>query len=62
MGGGWIRTVRVVDGDPQEELPEVKLPEFRGATDNVASFSEDANGELYVVTAAGMIYRIAPAS
>jgi len=49
----------VVDGYPLEELPEVELPKYRGATDNVVSFGEDADGELYVVTAAGMIYRIA---
>jgi len=60
--GGWIRTLRVVDGYPLEELPEVELPKYRGATDNVVSFGEDANGELYVLTAAGMVYRIAPGS
>jgi glucose/arabinose dehydrogenase len=60
--GGWIRTFRLVNDYPSEELPEVELPRVNGAIDNVVSFGEDANGELYVVTAAGRIYRIAPAS
>ena len=60
--GGWIRSFRLVGDYPSEELPEVELPTYRGATDNVVSFGEDADGELYVVTAAGMIYRIAQAS
>ena len=60
--GGWIQTFRLVNDYPSEELPEVELPRVNGAIDNVVSFGEDADGELYVVTAAGRIYRIAPAS
>ncbi len=56
--GGWIRSLHMIDGYPEEELPEIELPRIAGATDNIVSFGQDADGEVYVVTAAGRLYRI----
>jgi hypothetical protein len=57
--GGWVRSFKLDGEYPQEELPEVEVPLYKGKADNVVSFGEDALGELYVVMASGMIYRLA---
>jgi hypothetical protein len=43
---------------PQPAYPEVPPPLVNGLTDNVDSFGEDANGEVYVIYASGRIYRV----
>jgi hypothetical protein len=48
----------MTDGYPAELFPELELPRVGGLVDNVVSFGQDASGEVYVVTAAGRIYRI----
>jgi glucose/arabinose dehydrogenase len=53
--GGWIRSFRYAGGAPTLQ----KTWSF-GNIGNVTSFGEDANGELYVVSASGTIYRLAP--
>jgi hypothetical protein len=53
--GGWIRSFRVNNGQPGEELEALSSPLIN---DNVVSFGEDGNGEIYVVMASGRIYRI----
>lgn len=52
---GWVRSFRLVGGVPVEELEALASPLVN---DNVVSFGEDANGEIYVVMASGRIYRI----
>ncbi len=53
---GWIRSFEYVAGaatDPTEwQVPDVG---------QITSFGQDAQGELYVLTAAGAVYRIDPA-
>jgi glucose/arabinose dehydrogenase len=49
--GGWIRAVRVHDG---KVVQQVELAEASA----VASFGEDADGELYVLSLDGPVYRI----
>jgi glucose/arabinose dehydrogenase len=53
--GGWVRSFRLDQGQPGEELEEIAAPLLN---DNVVSFGEDAAGEIYVVMASGRIYRI----
>lgn len=53
--GGWVRSFRVINGQPGEELEALSSPLIN---DNVVSFGEDGNGEIYVVMASGRIYRI----
>jgi len=55
---GWIRSF-VYQGGSATELHEWPTLNTRG---QVTSFGEDARGEIYVVTAGGTIYRIAPGS
>ncbi|HXI19546.1 MAG TPA: PQQ-dependent sugar dehydrogenase [Gemmatimonadales bacterium] len=54
--GGWIRSVRLDAGTPVPAYPALASPLVN---DNVVSFGEDADGEVYVVMASGRIYRIA---
>jgi glucose/arabinose dehydrogenase len=54
--GGWVRSFRYAGGVVTAE----KTWSF-GNIGNVTSFGEDANGELYVVSASGTIYRLSPA-
>ena len=56
--GGWIRSFRMSSSGPQPAYPEVPPPLVNGLTDNVDSFGEDANGEVYVIYASGRIYRV----
>jgi glucose/arabinose dehydrogenase len=52
---GWIRSFRYAGGQATEQRTwEV------GSIGNVLSFGEDANRELYVLSAAGTVYRFAP--
>lgn len=53
--GGWIRSFRLIGGAPVAELEALSSPLIN---DNVVSFGEDADGEIYVVMASGRIYRI----
>lgn len=56
--GGWVRNLTIEDGYPAQNFGELELPPVRGIGDNVVSFGQDAAGEVYVVSAAGRIYRI----
>jgi len=52
--GGWLRAVRMNGRDVGDEATlGVELPE-------VASFGQDADGELYLLSLAGGVYRIVP--
>ena len=53
--GGWVRSFRFAGG----AVTEAKSWDF-GNVGNVTSFGEDANGELYIVSAGGTIYRLSP--
>ncbi len=53
--GGWVRGLRLVGGAPVPAFQPLAPPLLN---DNVVSFGEDAEGELYVVMASGRIYRI----
>lgn len=53
--GGWVRSFRVRNGIPGAALEALSSPLIN---DNVVSFGEDADGEIYVVMASGRIYRI----
>jgi glucose/arabinose dehydrogenase len=57
--GGWIRSIRLVNGQAVPAYPPLASPLIN---DNVVSFGEDARGEVYVVMASGRIYRIAQAT
>ncbi|MDG2112436.1 MAG: PQQ-dependent sugar dehydrogenase, partial [Actinomycetota bacterium] len=52
FGGGWIRTLRQEDGVVSEHA--VVLEDVGG----IASFGEDSDGEIYVLTLGGPVYRI----
>ena len=54
---GWVRGFRLVNGVPVEAFTPLASPVVN---DNVVSFGEDASGEVYVVMASGLIYRVAP--
>jgi glucose/arabinose dehydrogenase len=53
---GWIRSFRYAAGQAADRR-EWAL----GSVGNVLSFGEDAAGELYVASAGGRVYRLAPA-
>ena len=52
---GWVRSFRLVAGAVVDERDYT--PEF-GTLSQIVSFGEDAQGELYIVSIAGNIYRI----
>jgi glucose/arabinose dehydrogenase len=51
--GGWVRSFRFVDGAVTEEHEWPSL-----AASSVSSFGQGADGELYILTAGGTVYRI----
>jgi hypothetical protein len=53
---GWVRSFRYQAGQATEQSEWPLL----APGDNVPSFGEDANGELYVLAASGRVYRIVP--
>ncbi len=53
---GFIRSVRLMGGATVPAFTPLSPPL---TNDNVASFGEDADGEVYVVMASGRVYRIA---
>lgn len=52
---GWIRAVRHSGNQLVEAYSPLSAPLIN---DNVVSFGEDANGEIYTVMASGRVYRI----
>lgn len=54
--GGFVRSLRLTGGIPFEAYTPLSPPLIN---DNVVSFGEDAEGEVYVVMASGRVYRIA---
>ena len=42
--------------------PRVRLPGADGQLSRLASFGEDATGELYIVSLVGAVYKIVPAT
>jgi glucose/arabinose dehydrogenase len=53
---GWIRSFRYDGGQPKDQK-EWEL----GSIGQILSFGEDSAGELYVLSANGRVYRLAPA-
>jgi len=53
---GWVRSFRYQAGQAMEQGEWPLL----APGDNVPSFGEDANGDLYVLAASGRVYRIVP--
>ena len=57
----FIRTLRYVDGVVTDELDRTaELTPNEGSLSNVTSFGEDADGELYIVSHNGDIFKIVP--
>jgi glucose/arabinose dehydrogenase len=56
---GMVHPVRLVGGQPVDVYTPLAPPLLN---DNVVSFGEDADGEVYVVMASGRIYRLALAA
>lgn len=52
--GGWVRSFRLVGGQPTEKMEWTSFPQG----DNVVGFGEDAGAEIYIAMASGRIYRI----
>ena len=55
---GWVRSFRYVNNavlDQHDHTPDFGIPGL------ITSFGEDLQGELYIVTQQGSVYRIAPA-
>jgi glucose/arabinose dehydrogenase len=52
---GFIRAIRLVGGVPVPAFTPLSPPL---TNDNIVSFGEDANGEVYAVMASGRIYRV----
>jgi glucose/arabinose dehydrogenase len=54
--GGWVRSFLYQAGQPTEQTDWPLL----STGGSVPSFGEDANGELYILTASGRVYRVVP--
>lgn len=54
---GFVRSFRFAGGAATEER---RWPELEPSDGQVSSFGEDSEGELYLATAAGSVYRIVP--
>lgn len=52
---GFVRAIRLVSGTPTAAYTPLSPPL---TNDNIVSFGEDADGEVYAVMASGRIYRI----
>lgn len=52
--GGWVRSFIISGGSAMEQMEYPGFPQG----DNVVGFGEDASGEIYVVMASGIVYRI----
>ena len=52
---GWVRSLRWQGDTVVDAYPALAPPLIN---DNVVSFGEDANGEVYVVMASGRVYRV----
>ena len=50
---GWVRSFRFSNGQAADQ----KTWDF-GAIGNILSFGEDGNGELYVLSSNGNVYRM----
>ncbi|MBI1827394.1 MAG: PQQ-dependent sugar dehydrogenase, partial [Planctomycetes bacterium] len=56
---GEIHSLRMVNGLPTEQTDRTaQLTPSGGSIQSIISFGEDANGELYIVSRAGSIYKI----
>ncbi len=53
--GGAIEAFRLRDGEATQHR------ELGITVDNLASFGEDADGELYVLSLSGSVFRLVPA-
>jgi glucose/arabinose dehydrogenase len=53
--GGWVRSGRVTSSGLVEEHEQLMAPLLN---DNVVSFGEDSDGEIYVIMASGRLYRL----
>ena len=59
---GWVRTFRVVGGIATDHQDRTAELESSGVSiDQVASFGEDARGELYIADLGGEVFKIVPA-
>ena len=54
---GWVRSFRMENGVAVDERDYTAL---FGTINSVASFGEDARGELYIVSLGGTVYRMVP--
>ena len=54
---GWVRSFRSANGMVQEQHDYTR--EF-GILGNITSFGEDRQGELYIVTQGGNVFRVVP--
>ena len=59
-GGTWLRSFKYVNGAATEPVDWSTTAQPIALAGNPTSFAEDHQGELYILTAGGGIYRIAP--
>jgi cysteine-rich repeat protein len=56
--GGYVRSFRYSDGDPVPPPVSDRTAELSPISGSIVSFGEDADGELYIVTLGGNVYKI----